>query len=118
MQRYEVFLTVLNLGSFTAAANRLGYSQSAVSKMIASLEDELSIPLLRRTRAGLTLTPEGERLLPAIRTAVANYQSMKAIAGEINGLESGEIRIGVFASISSLPLIGIACMVSLSFISI
>ena len=100
MTRYVALLKVVEVGSFTKAAEILGYTQPAMSQMIASLESELSIKLLYRSRYGVRLTPEGERLLPSIQSAVAQYQSMQNIAGEIRGLEHGVVRIGTISSIS------------------
>ena len=48
MSKYRVFCTVVELGSFTAAAERLNYSQSAVSQTIKTLEQELGTTLLSR----------------------------------------------------------------------
>ena len=100
MNRYIAFLKVVEVGSFTRAAEILGYTQPAMSQMIASLENELSIRLLYRSRYGVKLTPEGERLLPSVQSSVAQFQSMQNIAGEIRGLESGVVRIGTISSIS------------------
>ena len=100
MNRYAAFLKVVEVGSFTRAAEILGYTQPAMSQMVASLENELSIKLLYRSRYGVRLTPEGERLLPAIQSSVAQFQSMQNIAGEIRGLDSGVVRIGTISSIS------------------
>ena len=100
MNRYIAFLKVVEVGSFTKAAEILGYTQPAMSQMITALENELSIKLLFRSRYGVKLTPEGERLLPSIQSSVAQYQSMQNIAGEIRGLESGVVRIGTISSIS------------------
>lgn len=100
MNRYAAFLKVVEVGSFTKAAEILGYTQPAISQMIASLENELSIKLLYRSRYGVRLTPEGEQLLPSIQSSVAQFQSMQNIAGEIRGLDSGVVRIGTISSIS------------------
>lgn len=100
MNRYITFQKIVELGSFTRAAQALGYTQSAVSQMIASLEDELSIQLLYRSRVGIRLTPEGEDLYPFIRGTVLQYQAMLGKAGEIRGLETGVVRIGTISSIS------------------
>lgn len=100
MNRYIAFLKIVELGNFTKAAEVLGYTQPAISQMMASLENELSINLLYRSRYGVRLTPEGERLLPSIQSSVAQYQSMQNIAGEIRGLDSGIVRIGTISSIS------------------
>lgn len=100
MNRYIALQKVVELGSFTKAAGFLGYTQPAMSQMISSLERELSIKLLYRSRYGIHLTLEGERLFPSIQKAVAAYQAMLEIAKEIKGLDSGTIRIGTISSIS------------------
>lgn len=100
MNRYIALQKIVELGSFTKAADVLGYTQPAISQMISSLEKELSIKLLYRTRYGIHLTIEGERLFPAIQKSVAAYQSMIEITKEIKGLENGTIRIGTISSIS------------------
>ena len=55
----ETFMTVVDQGGFTAASRRLGLSQPAVSRAIATLEKELGLPLLVRRRDGLSLTEIG-----------------------------------------------------------
>lgn len=100
MQRYIAFLKVVEVGSFTKAAELLNYTQPALSQMIAALERELSIKLLYRSRYGIRLTPEGERLYPSIQSSVLQYESLKRTAEEIKGLESGVVRIGTVSSVS------------------
>lgn len=100
MQRYFALLKIIEIGSFTKAAELLGYTQPALSQMIASLEKELSIRLLYRSRYGIRLTPEGERLYPTIQNAVRQYEVMRQTADEICGLDSGLIRIGTVSSVS------------------
>lgn len=100
MNRYIALQKVVELGSFTKATEVLGYTQSAISRMIVSLEQELSIKPLYRSRYGIHLTIEGERLYPSIQTAISRYQSMLEIAKEIRGLDSGTIRIGTLSSVS------------------
>mgnify|MGYP002515931303 CR=1 FL=1 len=100
MERYIALLKVIEVGSFTKAAELLGYTQPALSQMIAALEKELSIKLLCRSRYGVSLTPEGERLYPSIQSTVLQYETMRRQADEICGLESGLIRIGTVSSVS------------------
>jgi DNA-binding transcriptional LysR family regulator len=100
MKRLLALQKIVELGSFTKAADKLGYTQSAVSQMIASLEDELAIKLLYRSRIGIRLTLEGEELFPFIQRTVLQYQAMQEKADEIKGLETGIIRIGTISSIS------------------
>ena len=68
----SVFLAVVETGSFTAAARRLGCSQPAVSSQIASLEAALDLQLFERGRE-LVLTPSGEAFLPYARRIQAAY---------------------------------------------
>ena len=100
MNRYLALQKVVELGSFTKAAAVLGYTQPAMSQMITSLERELSIKLLYRSRYGIHLTLEGEKLYPFIQRTISQYQSMMEIAKEIKGLDTGIIRIGTISSIS------------------
>lgn len=100
MQRYIALLKIIEVKSFTKAAELLGYTQPALSQMIASLEKELSIKLLYRSRYGIQLTPEGERLYPTIQNTVLQYDALQRTAAEINGLTSGIVRIGTVSSIS------------------
>lgn len=107
MQRYIAVLKVIEVGSFTKAAELLGYTQPALSQMIASLEKELSIKLLYRSRYGIQLTPEGERLYPFMKNSVQQYETMKQAADEIRGLEDGIVRIGTISSVSCHWLPGV-----------
>lgn len=100
MNRYIVLQKIVELGSFTKAAETLGYTQSAVSQMVASLENEFSIKLLCRSRSGVKLTAEGETLFPYIEKTVYQYRAMLEKTKEIKGLDSGIIRIGTVSSIS------------------
>lgn len=100
MNRYIALQKTVELGSLTKAAEVLGYTQPAMSQMITSLERELSIKLLYRSRYGSRLTIEGERLFPSIQKTVAQYQAMQEIAKEIRGLDTGTIRIGTISSVS------------------
>lgn len=100
MNRYLALQKIVELGSFTKAADVLGYTQPAMSQMITSLEKELSIKLLYRSRYGIRLTLEGEKLYPFIQRTLSQYQSMIEIAKEIKGLDTGIIRIGTISSIS------------------
>ena len=70
--KLKTFHAAASSGSLTGAAERLGISQSAVSRQIAALEDSLSLPLFHRHARGLTLTEEGQILFKT--------------SGEVNGL--------------------------------
>ena len=107
LERYFALLKILEIGSFTKAADAMGYSQSAVSQMVQSLESELSLKLLYRSRNGIKLTPEGEALLPYIQRTVNHYNAMLEKTRELKGLNGGLIRIGTLSSVSSQWLPGL-----------
>lgn len=101
MNRYLILQKIVELGSFSKAAEALGYTQSAASQMIASLEDELSIKLLNRSRRGVKLTIEGAELYPYIERTIYQYLATQEKVKEIRGLDTGVIRMGTLASISA-----------------
>ena len=107
LERYFALLKILEIGSFTKAAEAMGYSQSAVSQMVQSLESELSLKLLYRSRNGIKLTPEGEALLPYIQRTVNHYNAMLEKTRELKGMNGGLIRIGTLSSVSSQWLPGL-----------
>lgn len=100
MNRYDAFIIIIETGSFTKAAEKLGYTQSAISQMVHSLEEELSTTLLLRSRKGVTLTPDGEELLPYIRKLHNSHRELMEKQKEMQGLQSGKVRIGTFSSVS------------------
>ena len=101
MNRYLALQKIISLGSFSRAAEELGYSQSAISQMIASLEKELGIRLIHRSRYGLSLTLEGKEIYPQIEQLISAYQSVTEKSDEIKGLETGMIRMGTISSVSA-----------------
>lgn len=74
LNAFRVFEAVARLQSFTKAADELFLSQGAVSYQIKSLEDKLGMTLLLRSARAVTLTPEGSRLLPVVRSALNRLQ--------------------------------------------
>ena len=98
------FLAVVETGSITDAAERLGVTQSALSRRIQQFEEQLETKLLSRSRKGVELTDtghlaasEGQRLL----TAFANLKEQIALH---QGLEGGSVRIGGGATAVSFVL--------------
>ena len=87
-------LTVADTASFTAAAAQLHVSQSGVSTQVRKLERELGVSLFDRTSRRVTLTAEGARMLPALRTAAAAVDGVRAQASDLRGLVVGSLRIG------------------------
>lgn len=101
VHKYYAFLRVVELGSISKAAQELGYTQSAVSRMVADLEAEWGINLIKRSRAGLSLSSDGIEMLPTIRALCEKYREMQDKANSIKGLETGFIRIGSCSSVST-----------------
>ncbi|WP_342602791.1 LysR family transcriptional regulator [Peribacillus sp. FSL E2-0159] len=100
MNLYYAFIKTIETGSFTKAAEELGYTQSAISQMVHSLEEELSTTLILRSRKGITLTPDGEEFLPYIRKIYNSHRELTEKHKEMEGLQSGLIRIGTFSSVT------------------
>ncbi|MFE2297526.1 LysR family transcriptional regulator [Streptomyces sp. NPDC059445] len=99
----RVFREVAERGTLTAAAGALGYTQSAVSRQIASLERAARTTLLERRRDGVRLTAAGHVVL---RRAVTVLDQIDATARELAGLpaEAGTVRLGWFASAGAVLL--------------
>lgn len=100
ISKYQTFLTVVDSGSLTKAAGILGCTQSAVSHSIDSLERELGFALITRSRSGVRLTGDGERLLPAVRNLLSSAEQLNQTASSIRGLDCGTVRIGAFTSVA------------------
>ena len=98
--KYEIFSTIVELGSLTRASETLGLSQSAVSHAITSLESEWGFSILKRGRSGIHLTSNGERVLKYIREILKWNEEMVQEIANINGLEIGTVRIGTISSVS------------------
>lgn len=89
LSQLKTFLAVVDQGGFTAASRRLGLSQPAVSRTVATLEKELGLPLFMRRRDGLALTEAGAVALTHAREAVRQLTLMRTevagLAGDITG---------------------------------
>lgn len=99
--KYEILTKVAEVASFTKAADALGLTQSAVSHAVSSLEKEFGFALIHRSRAGVTLTSEGDTMLRAIRHVLDAQELLQQEAAHILGVTRGKVRIGVISSISS-----------------
>ena len=99
VKNLETFVMVNELKSFTLAAGRLGYTQSTVSFQIKQLEKELSIPLFERIGHTVTLTNEGEKLLPLAQQILRLAAEATHISG--NTAPEGLVRIAIAESLAS-----------------
>jgi len=78
----------------------MGYTQSAVSRMIADLEQEWGMPLLHRSRAGLEPSAAGQVLLPHLQAIVSDCELLEYTVGELHGLHTGLVRVATFTSVA------------------
>lgn len=101
MNKLLVLKTIVELNSFTKAAEKLGYTQSAISQLISSLEDEYNIKILKRSRNGINLTSEGEKIYPDILQTINSFSILEEKVKNINGLKTGTVKIGAITSVSS-----------------
>jgi len=101
IQKYMAFITTVECGSFTKAAEKLHYSQSGISRMIGDLEKEWKVALLDRDRNGVSLTSDGQMLIPYAKDVIRDYRRLQTQVDELGGLKAGMIRIGTFSSVAT-----------------
>ena len=94
LEQLRAFATVAELGNFTRAAEQLHLAQPSLSRQIAALEHDLGAELFTRARAGSTLTPAGESLLPLARRMLADAASVRRELDALAGLRRGRVRLG------------------------
>lgn len=99
--RGRAFLAAAELGTFTKAAEKLGYTPSGVSQLVNALEADLGLKLLLRERTGVKLSEEGARFLPVVRQLVKEEERLYQMAAETQGLLVGSVNIAAYSSIST-----------------
>ena len=99
--RCKAFIESAERGSFRAAAEALGYTPSAVSQLVAALEKDLGLNLLIRSKKGVTMTSEGERLAPIVRSYLAREKEMYELASEMQGISIGNLTIAAYPSVAT-----------------
>ncbi len=103
-RKIEALLTTIKTGSFSKAAEKLNCTQSAVTQMMNTFEDELGFRVLKRSHNGVRLTEAGELIYPHI---IESYESMLRLRHNADRISSGKsvpLRIGAFSSISNTVL--------------
>jgi len=106
VNRLRVLREVAYSGSFSAAAEALSYTQSAVSQQIAALESESGVTLLERHPRGVTLTAAGQTLVAHAEGILARLEAADAAMSAIAGLRGGRLRMASFptAGATLMPL--------------
>ncbi|RFB12620.1 LysR family transcriptional regulator [Bacillus sp. HNG] len=100
----EIFQLVAEKGTITEAAKDLKYVQSNITSRIRKLEAELNTPLFNRHRRGMSLTPEGKKLLTYSKKIIALTEEMKRSV-QTNEEPSGKLEIGTVETVIHLPKI-------------
>jgi DNA-binding transcriptional LysR family regulator len=104
VRQLEHFVAVAEELSFTRAARRLSYVQSALSVSIRALERDLGVRLFDRTTHGVALTDAGEALLPSARHTLASVEQTRDLASALKGVLRGTLRIGIMQSFAYLDV--------------
>ena len=100
-RRLKVLVEVARHGSFSAAADSLGYTQPAISRQIATLEAEVGATLIRRVPKGAVLTDAGRLLVERAEVILARLDDAENELRALAGLEGGRLRMATFASAAS-----------------
>ena len=99
--RCRAFLAAAETGSFSKAAEALSYTPSGVNQLVTALEKELGFPVFRRNTKGVTLTENGELLLPTVREFLRQEDRIFELSAEMNGLLIGTVTIAAYSSIAT-----------------
>ena len=99
--RCRAFLAAAETGSFSKAAEALSYTPSGVNQLVSALEKEFGFPLFRRNTKGVSLTENGELLLPVIRKFLRQEDRIFELSAEMNGLLIGSVNIAAYSSIAT-----------------
>lgn len=99
-KKLEALAAAVEYGSFTRAAENLGYTQSGLTHMMNSLEKDIGFPVLLRGRQGVRLTPAGERIFPLIRNLLDADEALGREIGRINTNREETVCIAAYSSIA------------------
>ncbi len=99
-QKIKILLAAIDNGSLTKAGAKFGYTQSALTQMMKSLEEEFGFPLLNKSNRGVEPTNEARQLIPTMRQLLNLEEILYQEMAEIRGIHRGTIRVGSFVSTS------------------
>ena len=93
-EKFRTLLCAIDSGSLTAAAEKLGYTPSGISRSVLAVEEEFGFPLLVRAKSGVTPTADCEKLLPIIRNLLRIEEQLQQTADRVRSLETGSVTVG------------------------
>jgi DNA-binding transcriptional LysR family regulator len=105
LQAMQVFVTVVEAGSFSAAARQIGVGQPAISKTIAQLEDRLQVRLLVRSTHNLSPTEAGVRFFERARLAIREAEEAELAARGAGAALSGRLRVSAATTFARLLIV-------------
>lgn len=100
VKKVSALLTAVEKGSLTSAAAELGYTQSGLTHMMNTLESELGLNLLVRSKSGVYLSPAGQELLPYMRALVDASHDLEGHADRLRLRDFSTLRLGTYSSIA------------------
>lgn len=98
LRQLEVFLAIVDQGTFTAAGRSLHLVQSAISATMRGLENELGVRLLERSGHQVVLTDAGTALVPEARATLTAASSARAVVDEVRAGVRGPLAVGTLAT--------------------
>ena len=99
-KKLAALAAAVRLGSFTRAAEELGYTQSGLTHMMNSLEKDVGFPVLVRSRSGVRLTPAGQRIFPLVQECLAGAEALEREILLINTHQEESVRVAAYDSIA------------------
>lgn len=99
-KKLEALVTSVEQGSFTRAAEILGYTQSGLTHMMNALEKDIGFPVLVRCRSGVRLTAAGEKVFPFIRECLSSTKELEQQIRLVKTQKEDTIRVAAYASIA------------------
>lgn len=100
MNKHNVIKTVYEMKSISCAANKLNYTQSAVSQIIKGFEKEVGVKIFKRSKSGVELMPNAEEIMKCIIEICNLEEKINDISDNLTSLDTGYIRIGTIQSIA------------------
>ncbi|MHB8232184.1 MAG: LysR family transcriptional regulator [bacterium] len=115
LSQLTTLIKVIELQSFSKAAEELYITQPGVSHAISDLEHELGIKLIQRDKDGICPTETGDKVLKLARLIISSMEQIKQEASASLGLKTGQLKIGSFGSVSTNFLPGIMRLFKLRY---
>ncbi len=103
----RMFVAVIDTGSFSRAAERLGTSSGQASKLVSRLESDLGVQLLARTTRALSPTEVGRAYYEGIKPLIEEFEALDASVRNAAGAPSGRLRISAPVSFGTVQLVPI-----------